>query len=190
MLANDRVVLSALPDGWNARGIPTIVSLRRGTFDLMPELLRTMPPVFLAVDLTVAEAAALRDPAGAALPVERLKLSPPQLAHALGTTLAAQAPLAAIAFPDARADDAEVALERLAPPAALERLGAARFGLHAEGNKPTVFATLAGGARPPDADAPLLARLAAEVPCFTLRIGRQAFRDPASGTRVLDGLLR
>lgn len=190
ILANDRVVLTAAAGTWDARGVPTIVSLRPGTLELMPELLRRIPPGPTPVELTLAEAAALGGTSAAPTAATRIKVSPAQLAHALGTSLATQAPLVAIAFPDPRGGADEVTIERLAPAAALERLGGARFGLHVRDEEPTVFARLTAGTRPPEADDQAIARLAAEVPCFTVRIGANALRGPAAAAHLFDALRR
>lgn len=190
ILANDRVMLTAEGDEWDARGVPTIVSLRRGTLDLLPDLGRRIPAVAAPVELTLAEAQAVPLASMTALAADlRVKVSPAQLAAALETTLAACAPLAAMAFPDQRGDVDAVTVERLTPPAALERLRGARFGVHAPIDEPIIFAR-ASGTRPAGATDDALARLAASIPCFVVHVGAQKLGDAETVTRVFDAILR
>lgn len=188
LLANDRTLVRRAAAGWEAHGIPTIVNVRAGTLALLPELAAAVARVRVGPDLTVADATAARSHSAGSSPDARVKLSPAQLAAALGTGRAASCRLAAILLPDPRPSAGEITITRLAPDAAARSIATARFGAHAEENVPTVFARLAGATRPSDADEAVLARVAREVPCFAIRIDPAALSAPTARDRLTTSL--
>lgn len=189
ILTNDRALLELGERSVEVRGVPTIVSLRRGTLALIPGVLRKVAPVSLPAHLTLREFDAV------AVPVEDIahdrgfKLSPAQLARALGVDLAATAPLAAVAFPEHHERETGIEAQRLPVGEARERLLAARYGLRSGKSRPTLIEEWSGSRRDLGADERLIARLAAEVPCFALRLGSGVYRERGSAREALSHLL-
>lgn len=181
-LANDRTLLRRGADGWTAYGIPTIVNVRPGTLALLPELATAIAGIAAGPDRTVAEARAAHASGARA---DTTKMSVAQLAAALDAERAGPTPVAAIVLPDRGAAHDEVTIERVTGTDAADGIATARFAQHSERDVPTVFARLFGAARPPGAEAALLARLADEVPCFRVRLGAGALQTAAAGTRLL-----
>jgi hypothetical protein len=174
-IANDRAVVSRDPcDGWRLGGMPTVISIRPGTVELLPR------PGFSAARrwsarMTLSEALAAtvdRPPASGSQP---LSISPRQLCHALGVGRVESAPLRAIVFPrvDAgrdglhverlSADEAgqQLRLHRLKPADSVLRLDLARAGATA-------------------ASAEVLAELPASIPAFECVLGKRAFSSGSS----------
>lgn len=188
VLANDRTLVRRDAGGWKAHGIPTIVNVRPGTLTLLPELAAAVARVRSSPDLTVAEATAARSLPLGSSPDSRTKLSPAQLAAALGAGRAGRCRVAAVLFPDPHPGAREITITRLSPHEATRGIATARFGFHADANVPTVFARLAGARRPAGADEAVLARLAAEIPCFAIRIDPAALADPTARDRLVTDL--
>jgi hypothetical protein len=121
-----------------------------------------------------------------------LILSLLQLADVANAAVSAGGALACIALVrvDDRVQDFEV--RPLSPPAAERALAAARFGVATEPREATIFERLVGGheTAPTAADAaPMVARLADDIRCVDLRVGRRLLADGTSGRRLLDELL-
>ena len=187
IVTNDRALLRFDGATIELYGMPTIVSVRRGSIELLAlsslrALLRTASPAHR----TFAELdAQIRD--GDREPTEPLRLSPAQLARALGVSLSPGAVLSAIAFPERATDDRALVTARLSPHEAAVRLRKARFGL-AAGSKstPTAFDELVGRRTGESEEAARLGELATRVPCFRLSIGAGLYREPAAGAEIVD----
>jgi hypothetical protein len=175
-LANDR--LAVLPGApWPvARGMPTIVRLREDSVDLHPGL----GPRLRARTLRVSDALGEASDGGPAWPRPdgSLGFSPAQFLDRTGAKPVAEAPLAAIAFPWISHRPGRFELTRLSPEAAARRLPA---GLLGEGRPaPETLLSAPGADRAAAARAATgaCAELARRVPCFDLRLDRDAFADP------------
>ncbi len=138
------------------RGVPTIVSVRPGTCDLLPGLFGEIAPLPVPAHRTLAEAARVNAGDGGSVARDRLKLSPAQLAQALGVPRASRGTLAAVAFPQPPVDPAGLAVDRLSRAEATRRLLGARFGLRAGKGTPTLFERVAGASRAVRADEALI----------------------------------
>jgi hypothetical protein len=185
ILANDRAFVAAAAEGFEVRGVPTMVSIRPATLGFLPRLARGVPDVERPGHLTLAEADAALAERGELGEPRRIRLSPAQLARQLGAPLAASAALAAVAFPDAAADPGALAVERLGPAEAARRLPGALFGVESGKAEPTAFERLCGASRPAGADRCAVEALAARVPCFSLRIGSARYADPGAARSIL-----
>ena len=187
VVANDRAVADCSGDHIVVRGVPTLVSVRPESRELVPGLYRGMTHERPA-HLTAAElAVATHD--GAPLVTTRLRLSPPQLARQLGVTLGAGGPLAAVVFPEPAERADAVGIERLAPDEGLRRLHASHFGVSSDKEEATVFERLLHVHRPAEADATLIEAIVARVPCFAIRLGVRQFEQPDAARSILRTVL-
>jgi hypothetical protein len=186
LLANDRVLVSSSESGVEAHGVPTVVSVRRGSIELLPGPFRRLPRIRRPSQLTLDETGQAPTCPDFSDP---LRLSPAQLTHAVGASPAAHAALGAIVFPRRHPRGDGVEVKRLSPEETGERLLEARFGLRTGGEAPTLFSRLVGVSRPVGADEGCIARLAGEVPGFEVRSARAAFAEPATAGIMLSRVL-
>jgi hypothetical protein len=182
LLANDRVFVATDEAPPVACGIPTVVSIRPGTLDAFPRLLARAAE-FPALTRIDPSARRILDGQAPLPPSARpaLLLSPARLAGRLGAARVAEAPLAAIVIAETSAAVAGFVLERLPREAAQAALDASLYGVAADRSRPTLFGRLAGEAAaglPPIGDR--IARLAAAVPVYRCRLGRDAYDRPAA----------
>jgi hypothetical protein len=189
MVANDRVLLSPGSGGaWDARPVPTIVSVRPGTMEHLPHLFSAVPAVERPGHLTLAEAEWAVRRLGTVTVPRRLKLSPAQLARAIGVPLSGGgrvAKIALLAFDDGAPD---VAVRPLSPEEAAARVIGIRYGAVTTGAR-TVFERLLGTERHVSADAAVLARLANGVAFVEVRFGPAFLRSDTAVTEVVAELL-
>jgi len=179
LVANDRVFVDASGRPGQAFGVPTLVSLPDGTLQLFPNLRRGFPkcPARLhTAELESHDAATLED--DDAPPV--FALSPTQLARRLGVPAVRGGPIAAIVFPEICSAADAWSLEPVVPADGAIRLRECLYGSRSGSRSRTVFEEVVGGqvGRPEERDT-LLDRLAAWVPFFRCRLGRDAYRDGA-----------
>ena len=190
ILTNDRALLRLGGPEIEVRGIPTVVSIRDGTLELLSlPRLRSLQRTPSASRHTLAEIETLA-PQAHAEPAEPFRLSPAQLAHAVGVSLSARGRLSAIAFPEMRAEEASVRLDRLSPSEATRRLQQARFGIASAKSSPTVFEALLGAERGESREQRWLAELGRRVPCFSIGIATRAYRESAAGRDLVERLAR
>ncbi|MGD0946470.1 MAG: hypothetical protein ABSA52_03490 [Candidatus Binatia bacterium] len=179
LVANDRVFVDVSGRPGQAFGIPTLVSLPDGTLQLFPNLRRGFPkcPARLhTAELESHDAATLED--DDAPPV--FALSPTQLARRLGVPAVRGGPIAAVVFPEICSASEAWSLEPVAPADGATRLRECLYGTRSGSRPGTVFEKVVGGrvGRPEERDT-LLDRLAAWVPFFLCRLGRDAYHDGA-----------
>jgi hypothetical protein len=184
LLANDRVFV-ALGEPPVVHGVPTIVSVRPETLEMLPRLLEDLPDLprlsrLAASELGSALATHGRHPGG-----RRIRLSPLQLCRGLGVEAAASAPLSVVVFCEVAPDASGFEVTQLCDAAAREALAACRYGA-VSGARDTVFARL--GTPQQDEDA-LLDELAARVPSFSCRVGPDAYRRDPGARALLDRVL-
>jgi hypothetical protein len=176
VMANDRVVLTRDGSGWDAIGVPTVVTVRPGTIALLPGRFEawTVPADGQPVMLSRAESQwAERRPLGAT--TELLRVSLAQLAAGLGAPLARRARLACVAL--LSIDDGLDAYSLRPFPA-----GGAWGAGFGPPHPATVFDQVLGGLGRARTDA-----APADLPCVELAVGRALFeRDPS---RLLAELL-
>jgi hypothetical protein len=179
LVANDRVFVDASGRPGQAVGVPTLVSLRDGTLRLFPNLRHGFPKCpgrLHAGELESHDAATLED--DDAPPV--FVLSPTQLARRLGVPAVRGGPIAAVVFPEICSAADAWSLEPVAPAEGATRLRECLYGTRSGSRSRTVFEEVVGGrvGRPEERDT-LMERLAAWVPLFRCRLGRDAYRDGA-----------
>lgn len=184
LVTNDRAFVRPQGAGFEARGMPTAVKLRPDTLRAYPELARDLTAVARPYLYTLKELAArageVAEPAA-----EFFALSPAQFAHRLGVRTQATAPLAALVLPWVDTSAGGWSAERLTPPAVGQALRATRYG-QAGPRRRTVIEELVGPAHMPDGreDA-----LAASVPAFRVRLGRDVYREPDFAARFTEQVL-
>jgi hypothetical protein len=181
LLANDRLVIEAGALPPLAHGIPTVVAIRRGTVERFPPLLSRAAdfPALLRIDPAVQRhfGDAVPPPPGDG---SELLLSPMRLAGRLGAPVAPPTRLRSILLLELSGDLAGWGLELLPPGAARSGLEACLYGAAADREAPTFFASLAGAAPRPAPIEERLARLAAALPVYRCRLGRDAYDRPAT----------
>ena len=174
-ITNDRAVVSRdARDGWRLGGMPTVISIRPGTVELLPKSGFSDARRWSA-RMTLSEALAATvdgPPASASRP---LSISPRQLCHALGVGRVDSAPLRAIVFPRVDAGREGLHVERLSADEAGERLQSHR--LNPAG---TVFRSDLAGAGATTAAAEVLAGLQQSIPAFECVLGKGAFSSGSS----------
>ena len=186
-LANDRVVVRGGPAGPVAAGLPTVVSVRAGTFAWFPALAAGVPAVPHPSHLTRAEAAVAHAASGPARADERARMSPAHFCAALGAPTAPAAPLAAIVLPRLDAGVATWAVARATSAAARAAIDGVRYGHDGAAAGPdgaTPFEALAGGGAPRDVG-PVLDGLAADVPVVALALGPRAYDAPGGAAALI-----
>jgi hypothetical protein len=175
LIANDRVFVDASRSPGQAFGMPTLVSLRDGTLQLFPHLRRgfpTCPARLHTAELESRDAATLED--GDAPPV--FALSPAQLARRLGVATVRGGPIAAVVFPEISPAVDGWSLEPIGTAGGAARLRECLYGSRSGSRSRTVFEEIVGGqvGRPEERDT-VIGRLAAWVPLFRCRLGRDAY---------------
>jgi Ser/Thr protein kinase RdoA (MazF antagonist) len=176
LVANDRLAVRLDGEGAVALGVPTIVSLRAGTFDRFPALLDGIPAAPYPWSLGDGEWRAARL-AGGPPPQQRpVRLSPPRFAAQSGCNLAGGGRLAAILVCSLDSRVAKRGLTRLPPSEARAALEDCRYGLRPQAGDRTVIEA-AVGAQAEDL-APSLDALAARLPVFAYRLGPRAYDEP------------
>lgn len=178
LIANDRVVVQASGNAWQATGMPTVVNVRKGTRELFPQIFADAPEDPTLASLTRPE----RD-AHPTMRVHRddggLVLNPLQLAELTGTGRIGNAPLGAFIFPRVVPEQDEIVPQRLDPAKALARLKESLF-------PPAV--PLLAGLNAASSDPTALPRLVEAVPCFDCALGRNAYAE-GTGARMFADLL-
>lgn len=179
LMANDRVAVRRGDRGrlW-AVGLPSIVSVRSGTRELLPRLAARLPVAAHAARRSLAELPGAPPAPGG----NERRFTLLQVARAAGVALASAAPLKAIAVVSVD-DGVDVADVRAVHPAsALTRLAAVRFGAATEPRPATVFEE-AVGSRAVD-DRVLLEEVAGSVPVVEVRAGAGLLASESAAVRL------
>lgn len=187
MVTNDRALVARTPTGWDVRGVPTLVNVRRSTQTRVPHLFQQLPAIDHLLDLTVAEVAALGVDGAKRTEPGDLALSPAQLAGALGAARVGGGPLGCIAIVSVDELVEGFHLRRLEPKDAAAQIGENRFGASTEPRSATAF-EIALGADPPASEPGLLAAVAEEVPSYELRVGPRLLDEAQMAASLLNAL--
>lgn len=172
LLANDRVMVNRAGQGWSCRSMASVVSVRPGGHQLLPELHRQ-----LLAHAHGPEAGPGEPKAREFQPGDRIMLSPGQFSRGLGVGMAAESSVASILLP--RIDPAACGLhwKRMRPENAAPVLNRALFGAAHPHSRSQLFDTPASGPFPGEAERyALVQQLAGSVPCFELVMGTEAYR--------------
>lgn len=97
ILANDRILIDDGPGTCSAAGVPSLVKVRPETIELLPDQFRTVPDVPFRSPLSVREYVLAGQALGYVRGPGEVFLTPPQLAHELGSGLSARVPLSCLA---------------------------------------------------------------------------------------------
>jgi hypothetical protein len=185
-LSNDRVVASFDGTAPMLRGMPTVVTVRRQTLEMFPDLLDRLLERSYRSRLSLGEIreAQLR-------PVQpdqdgNYYLSPAQFCDLLQVASVAQAQAEALVFPQVTGRSGSIELERLSSKAAAVRLADCLFSSHSMQKVSAVFALSGSGAIPDRAMLEgLCLRLTSQVRCFECRLGDDAYRSAGSAARLI-----
>ena len=182
ILTNDRALLDLEGDALRASGIPTYVSIRPGTLQLIPALEAVLRERNYDSRLALGEA-----PHGEPRPFQpnqNVYLTPAQLAGATARPLRDAAELGAILFPRKTAGHG-IELIPMTGRSAAERLGESLFGGPSRGR--------ASAAVLPDGEPlsePAIAAICREVvdraPCFECQVGAGSFASPETASALLE----
>jgi hypothetical protein len=179
-LANDRVMVSRLDAGVVCRGMPSIVSVRPGMPNFLPDFEARIGRV--ACGHTSRR---LESTKPVVFADGRFGLSPPQFFRLVGTRPAAEGELAAIAFPRISPGVGTVEVNELSKDEAAARLAEAVFGLAGAGLASAIFDIEGSGPYPGRATmVAAAAQLANDARCFDVGLGMSAYRP-----EIIDGLL-
>ena len=189
-VSNDRTLLSLAGPVPTGRGMPAIVSVRRGTLDLFPELSRSVARHKYQAHLTMAECEA--GSTTPAMPPEDgdAKVSPAQLCRLLHVPMAGEVAVGALVLPRVDLGSSGMGVHPLSPDEAERRFEAVIFAAASEVRVSDVFRPQRGRLMGDLGDAGALwSRLTRRVPAFECRIGRGAFDELPEPT-VLRPILR
>jgi len=186
-LSNDRTAL--LLDGARieARGLPTILSLRTSTLELFPHTRARIEKSGFFPALTRREAG--RYPLGVARPWRgsMFTLSPAQLCELTGVDAAPSAPLGAILFPNVSSKRGGIRITRLKKAEAFAQLQRALFRADHRVQVGPLFSHSARGPGMKRAElATRLSALVEQVGCYSCELGLQAYQDDAWLGRTLE----
>ena len=188
-LSNDRVWVS--PDDLRARGMPTIVMLRNGTLELFDGLCRDFERQRFDRARTLAECApgADRPEPQIGHGFDRPGISPAQLCRLLNAPMQGHAPVTKLLFPRIDPGVRGLALDRIAPAEAAELLRESLLKPSHPTRLSEPFARK--GARapvPPELEDERCRCLAAAIPAWTCRLGRDAYeQDLIAALRSVEG---
>lgn len=185
-LANDRVLVNLDGSAPRVTGLPSIVALRHGTLDLLPELQARVADRGHAFWRTLAESRAAtphRPPEAGS------DVSPAQLCDLASVEATPCAPLAALIFPQVHAAHHDRGLDRdldrLEPETVAARLRENLFGGADGGRRSAAFGTQFPGVDSnPMSVAAFCSALARAVPAFDYRLGSGALAEPRAAAAL------
>jgi hypothetical protein len=187
IVTNDRALAFAGAEGWEARGVPTIVGIRPGTMELLPHLFAgaAQRTVHLTCDEVPTSTASDRRIKPGRMP----SMSLAQMARRVGAPLAAGGRLASISV--LRIDETvpTFTVRPLAPSEAETVLLPLRFGVATEPRPVTAFEAMLGQQTPPAFDCALLRQMVQAVPCLEVRLSRRLLESPSAGRELAAALL-
>ncbi len=174
LMANDRVIVDG---SLEARGVPTVVSVRAETEREFPALGRRLPRravLFHKGELAPADSA--RDS------IERpLVLSLAQFASQLNSRLEPSAPLGAILFPEISSTTSGWSLGPMDAAEAAARLRGSIYGSVLAACTDTIFQKISNALPGIDGQDSLADRLAAAVPAIRCLLGKGAYDESSDG---------
>ena len=179
-LSNDRVLVSLDSSPPVLRGMPTVVTVRPGTVDLLPGFGRSLAESSFGHRWTIEETRTPR-------PVRRLKegkfgLTPAQFRALVGTPAAAACRARAVVFPRVTNLPGGARLRALDTEEAAARLPSVLFGAGSLRKTSELFVSPDETPAPDEsALARFARRFAAEVRCFECELGLNAYDGPVGG---------
>lgn len=189
LLSNDRLLIKATGDGLAVHAMPTITSVRAGSFELLEDLRGRAYETAFHFRRTLRENEAspcenYRDIVG-----DHYTYSPAQFARVLQADVVTRATPRAIVFPEITGQPGTMSLEPIPERELRDVLLDVRFGRRDWHGFSEVFVDGAVPPAPDDEQADALCnRLAAEVPAYRCRVGLDIYRTDA-GAKALKGLI-
>jgi hypothetical protein len=188
LVTNDRAVAIRNGRGFETRAIPTIVTVRPRTHELLPDLFGEIEPQSHRTNYTIAELAAGTSirrqtwPGGSTM-------TPTYLAKLLASRLSAGGLLACIAFVAVDLEVERFAVDRLEPDEAERLLDEACFRHAPEVRLATVFEEMLGNTEVSRGDVALMQELRQSVPCARVRVGERFLAEEKAAQELLMALL-
>ena len=183
LVANDRVFVWPESDRFVALGVPTIVSLRPGTLEMLPAVADRLANSGFAWSLARAEVGLQ-----AAVP-GRPNISPAQLCDLLGVDPSRGGPLAAIVFPTPAPHDL-LHVERLTGQAGVDAVTTAMFGGVGPWETAGLWLDSSFEDRPRATDTQIrCAAMAEQVPMFSCKIGPGVLATPPALVELVGSLI-
>ena len=186
-LSNDRLLINVDDAALEARGMPTIVSIREGTMDMIPGLRRTLGKSGFSSSLTLQEAHDLGPLNEFPSREGRHGISPRQFCTALDCDPIQRAPASALVFPRQTGSSGTIDMHRLEPGKVRKRLEECLFGNIGPRRLSQAFTFtppgLHGGCVMSDGS--LLDRLARALPGFDCELGQEAFASDAGAESIM-----
>jgi hypothetical protein len=180
-LSNDRVVVFLEEDRALARGMPTIVTIRKESLEKFPEGSGRLETTSYNFTLSLCETAEQRtrpDREG------RFSLSPAQFCQFLQVTPLSQQKLGALVFPRISTTNAAMALEPLSFDVAVSRLTDAIFQTHLSRRTASSLMFERGHELDRESLERLCFRLFSMVRCFDCQLGPDVYADSASAASL------
>ncbi len=176
LMANDRVIVDG---GLEARGVPTVVSVRAETERVFPALGRIFPR--RAVLFHKGELAAEDFTRVSTYQPSVLALSMAQFARQLNARIEASAPLSAILFPEVSPTTSGWSLSSMDPAEAAARLRRNIYGSGLAPGTEAIFQRMTGALPSNNEREFLVNRLAAAVPAIRCLLGKGAYNESSDG---------
>jgi len=182
LVANDRVFVWPENDRFVAFGVPTIVSLRPGTLEMLPAVADRLANSGFAWSLARAEVGLQAAPG-------RPNISPAQLCDLLGVEPSPGGPLAAIVLPTPAPRDL-LHVQRLTGQSAVDALTTAMFGGVGPWETAGLWLDPSFEDRPRAADTQIrCAAMAEQVPIFSCKIGPGVLAAPPALVELVGSLI-
>jgi hypothetical protein len=189
-ISNDRVVVSLASTEPVLRGMPTLVSVRDGTLDLLPELQQPLLAARYDYRVALEERKAQGAPEAWSRRGDPFDLTPSQFCAVLGVRMSGHAPVRALLFPRISEESDGLRIRHLPARAALERLSTSLFGIRSpQPNSQAFFLSTDGPGGDPAGRERLCSALTARVPCFECELGRWAYREDTAVKNFLRHVL-
>ncbi len=189
-VANDRFAVGEGPDGPEALGIPTIVSIRGATLWSHPAIGRELRKRSHRHARTMAETLAAGASTANPTDIDRVSINPAQFCNLAGVPRVARTPLSALVFPRTDTKTPNSTLVPLDRTAAASRMSAGLFRAAQPPETTTVFCVFAAGIGVATEDGALTGeRLVSLIPSYDCLIGADLLGDPARGKSMIEALL-
>lgn len=185
-LSNDRLLIKGDEVSMQAKGMPTIVSIREGTMNMIAGLRRNLEISGFSAKMTLKEARESGPLKVFPAREGRHGVSPSQFCTLLGCDPVRAAPASALIFPRQTGCTGTLMLRRLEPGQTKERLQKCLFGNIGPGHLSQTFTINPEGFHRSQVmpDDTLLERLAGSLPGFDCELGQDAFASDTGAERI------
>ena len=187
LLSNDRLLINMRDQTATLRGMPTIVSIRNGTMDLLPALRRSIISQGFVSRATIAEARQSKPLTSFPAKEGRHGISPRQFCSLLGCGATKEASGTILLLPRQSGRPGGIQLNRLSTSEARIRLGDCLFGHIGPNQLSDVFTILPRrlSRKATFDDETLCAGLADVLPVFDCELGNDAYKSDTGAMQIL-----